>query len=404
MVFKSTTGTGLARSLSEAAAWGYPGPQGTFAPSGEGDIRPAVYAPESSFTETAASILSTLFTEDLDPLAADRLAERAFPVAPPIVQADEAIPVIDFTQGATGSSADYGAGLLVGLAEARARGGRRQLIVAFDGAWGSALVEAASDVESLRVLLLCGGEEVEGIKPQRLAREGGRTLLVGLRGSQRERLAFLRSLCGKSAAGYDFVVAGPGNPVDLAARIMLHAATFADLRRGSSGELYAALPVGSSLALASALWAWRLGLPLTGIVVPQTDQAGAARDRAFEDVVERFRAERSGLVGSILSYRTVTEAEAFEARDALLSNGGPRLDRAASFALAAARRSLVPALRGYSRVAVASHAQPFWERSAAWRCGNRPAALASALAGARLDATIGPDAKEFEDLLASSLQ
>jgi len=406
MVFKSTTGSGLARGLPEAAAWGYPGPEGLFAPFGEGDIRSAVYAPEASFSETAASLLAAMFTEDLDPVSSERIAERAFPHMPAIYHADEEIPLVDLAAGPTGSSADYGAALLVELLGLRPRTERPILIVAPEGPWGAAIVEAASDRSSLSVLLLCGEEGARGVKPHRLLREGGRTLLLGLRGSDLRRLEFLRSLSGRRLADFDLVVSGPGNPVELSVRIMVQAATFSELHHGSSGEIFAALPLESSLSLASGLWAWRLGLPLTGLLVPTLDgpesgaQAETGESGAFELLIERFIQERSGLLGSLLRYQPVSEVEALAARESFREAGGPPLDRVTSFALAAAKKSLAPRLRGHSRIVVHRYAHPFWDRSANWRGEERPAGLDSALAGARLDALADPETAALEAILA----
>jgi hypothetical protein len=410
MIFKSTKGIGLARGLSEVAAWGYPGPEGVFALSGEGDVRQAIYSPESSFTETAAILLSTLFMEDIDPLLAIRLSERAFAEAPPILNIDEAIPILDLSKGPTGSSADYGAALLAGLLESREKQGNRRLIVASPGPWGAALVEAASDIEDLYVLLLCGvDEDIRGVKAQRLLREGGKTIIIGLRADRNRRVEFMRELCGRALAGYDLTIAGPGNPVEFAARIVLDAATFADLRRGVSGEIFAALPAESSLALASGLWAWRLGLPLTGLILPHADRHETEEEPEFGELVSRFSSERSGLLGSILSGQDVTEAEASSARDELVARGGPLFDRASSLALAAAKSRLVPDLLGHAHIIVARHYHAFWERSSAWNAlaGNasaahladKPAGLTAALADARLDATVEADAAQLEQAL-----
>ncbi|MGO8695619.1 MAG: hypothetical protein ACLQMF_18310 [Rectinemataceae bacterium] len=402
MVFKSTKGTGLARGLSEVAAWGYPGPEGLFALSGEGDVRQAIYSPESSFTETAAILLSTLFMEDIDPLLAARLSEKAFAEAPPILNIEEAIPIVDLAAGPTGSSADYGAGLLAGLLESREKKGDRSLIVSSPGPWGAALVEAASGIEGLHVLLLCGDDEdIRGVKAQRLFREGGRTILLGLRADRKGRVEFMRGLCGRSIAGYDLAVAGPGNPIEFAARVLLYAATFADLRRGASGELFVALPAESSLALASGLWAWRLGLPLTGLLLPHADRPAKEQTPEFGELVARFGSERSGLLGSILSGQDVAEDEAFAARDGLAARGGPALDRASALALAAAKRRLVPDLMGHAHFIVARHYHPFWESTPAWNTSEKPAGVAAALADARLDATIDPDSAQLEKVLES---
>lgn len=408
MVFKGTRGPGLARSLFQAAVWGYPGAEGVFALSGEGDLRPAIYSPESTFTETAALILSTLFTEDIDPILAERLAERAFPVAPPVARFEEEILVVDLAGGVTGSSADYGASLFAGLLASHARSEERRLVVALPGPWGSALIEAGSTLDSVDFLLLCTKEAVRGIKSQRLAREGGNTILLGLEGDRNAHVEFLRSLCGRRLAGREVVVAGPGHPVEFAANLILQAATFAELRRGAAGEIFAVVPSDSGLGLASGLWAWGLGLPLTGFILPHFEGLSApSQEPEFGELVERFGAERSGLIGSLLSGQDVSEDEARTARDELAALGGPLLDRSSSIALAAAKRHLVPELRGHSHIVVSRREHPYWDRSpaeGAWATpAERPAWLAGALADARLDATIEADLGRLEDMLQSLL-
>ena len=102
----------------------------------------------------------------------------------------------------------------------------------------------------------------------------------------------------------------PSAPARFAARIVGCAAVFAALSKGATGEIYLGLRSGEGIGLSACLWAWRLGIPLTGAIIPIDGAGGASAgiDAAFGGdpdgfaLASRFEEGRPGL--GALDYRT----------------------------------------------------------------------------------------------------
>ncbi|MGA2546117.1 MAG: hypothetical protein ABSF43_06195 [Rectinemataceae bacterium] len=381
--------------LMDAAARGYPATSGAFAPTGNGDLRPAVYAPEASYTETAASAVAALFPEDFDPLMAARLAARAFAVAPERSEHTEDIVIADFTSGPSGSAADSEAAFLAGILAAVARrSGPRLLLADGTGPEGAALSEAIVGLRDLRLVLLYPADQAaSGVRSQRLAREGGQLSLVTVHGDGLAVDRLIREAAGKTVAGMAATAAGPANPARFAARIVALASTFSMLRIGVASDFFMGIGAGDGLGFAACLWAWRLGLPLTGIVLSVGEKGVLELDAAGRDLVDRFDAERPGVIRSLALLQPVDRESALRSRAALEAEGGPALDLASAMTLVAAERSLEAGLRGHARILVPRGADPRWDASAT--------SPGIGLRDARVDAEIEPTLTALERALTA---
>lgn len=355
--------SGESLGLMEASARGYPAAGGAFSPAGEADLRPALYAPEASYAEAAASAIAALFPEDVDPVMAERLAARAFDAAPERTDRGDGILVADYASGPSGSAADAEASMLAGiLAVVARRGGPRLLLADGSGCEGAALSEAIAGVTDLRLALLYPqGHAASGIRSQRLAREGGQVSLVNVRGDRASVDRLIRKASGRTLGNAGLTAAGPANPARFVARIVTIAATFSILRKGTAGDLLLGIRAGDGLAFAACLWAWRLGLPLKGIVLSMGAKGVLGLDQAGRALVDRFDAERPGVIRSLALLHPVDRESALLARAALAEEGGPALDIASAMTLVAAEGALDAGLRGHARVVVPRGADPRWD-------------------------------------------
>lgn len=404
MRFKN--GAGAALGLVEAAALGRPeGGGGPFLPAGEDDLRPAVYSPESSYSDFAASAISALFPGEVDPMLAHRLADRAFPSPPESFDVDGDLAVIDLCSGASASSADPGAAFLGGIlaVEARTRGPR---LVLADGSGpeGAALAEAMAGIEGLSLALLYPeGSRAAGIHLSRLEREGGSTRLISVRGGSGEVRSMIAAAAGRRIGGKAITIAGPANPARLVARIIGCAAVFAALSKGATGEIYFGLRSGEGIGLAACLWAWRLGIPLTGAIIPidEADGASAGPDAAFggdpdgRALASRFEEGRPGLIRSLVRLHEADRDQILAASGRLEAAGAPPLDLAGAAVVAAAEQVLEHGLRGHAKVLVLSERHPSWSGEGA----SLPRALSGAMLDARPDSEIGLSWRELESAL-----
>jgi hypothetical protein len=411
MLFESTKGGLGRRGLVESTMRGLPGPRGLFSPEGEASLSQAVYAPDASFVEAAAFALAALFPEDLDPFMAQRFAEKAFSLEPASFDLGTGIVVSDFASGPSGSVADYEASLLAAILDERSRRDEERVVLASaDSPIGAALAEALAGIKGIRLVLLGGDGPIRGIRASRLAREGGNLFLVAIGNRGREgggssSLALLRRVAGSGPpgeeprlAGLPLVLAGPANPARLAARIVLYASTFGAFRLGASGELILALDRGDELGLASGLWAWRFGLPLSGFLLPGTEvEPEAAADyeaRETAELVEGLERDSPGLLRSVLRYAGGEEGRAGSTARDSQPPGCPLFGSVSLRTFAAATKSLEGSMSGHARILVPRSGLPFWTD------GPDAAPLPGALRDPRPDIEIGEDLADLEAALA----
>jgi threonine synthase len=354
---------GEALGLMDASSLGYPPLRGVFSPKGDADLRQAVYAPEASYIEAAASTIAALFPEEVDPVMADRLALRAFAEAPARSGRGEDILVADYAAGPSGSAADSEASFLAGILATVARhGGPRLLLADGTGSEGAALSEAIAGIPDLRLALLYPeGCAASGLRSQRLAREGGQVELLAVRGDNIVVEGLIREAAGRTLAGALVTAAGPANPARFAARIVALASTFSILRKGAAGDFLIGIGAGDGLGLAACLWAWRLGLPLKGIVLSIGEKGVLGLDPSGRSLIDRFDAERPGVIRSLALLQPVDRESALRERAAFAKEGGPALDLASAMTLVAAERALDAGLRGHVRVVVPRGTDPRWD-------------------------------------------
>ena len=399
--------------LIEAAARGYPAGAGYFSPMGDADLRPAVYAPESAYGDAASSAIAALFPEDVDPLMSGRLAHRAFSQAPALFKLGEGVLVVDYAEGPSASAADYEAAFLAGILASEARrAGARILLADGSGSEGAALAEAIAGLRDLRLALLYPeGALARGIRGQRLAREGGQVSLIAVRGDRTAVDSLIREAAGSRLAGALATAAGPANPARFAARIVAQAATFDILRKGTAGDIFLGIRGGDGLGLAAGLWAWRLGLPITGIVLSVSEKGVLGLEPWGRRIVGSFDADRPGVIRSLALLQGVDREAAASSRAALVEAGGPALDLASSMPLAAAERALEAGLSGHALIVVPRGADPAWdylnasgvevaEGASGFRANEAGGAIPG-LSDARVDAEIDPSLAELERALTA---
>ncbi|MDP3177212.1 MAG: hypothetical protein Q8M76_04860, partial [Spirochaetaceae bacterium] len=303
-------GSGRELGLFDAALTRFPDWDGRYAPSGDADLRQAIYAPESSYVDAATLAIAELFQDEADPFVARRLAESSFFAEPPRRAVGEDILAIDLADGPSASAADQGAAFLAAVAAQEARRGLRVTLLADgSGSEGAALSEAVAGARGVDLALLYPeGAHVSGVRLARLCREGGNTLLIGTRADSDGVGSMIRSLAGAAFDDRVIADAGRGNPARFASRLVGLTAAFALLRSGTAGELYIGLRAGDQLDLAAGLWAWRLGIPITGFIVPrpQSEPDGARwdsgrwNDPAGAEIIDRFEREMPGAIRSLV--------------------------------------------------------------------------------------------------------
>jgi hypothetical protein len=109
--------------------------------------------------------------------------------------------------------------------------------------------------------------------------------------------------------------------------------------------------------------------------------------------VDRFDADRPGVIRSLALLQPVDREAAFRSRAVLEAEGGPTLDLASALTLVAAERSLDAGLRGHARILVPRSADPRWDDAAT--------SPGLGLHDARVDAEIEPTLAALERALTA---
>ena len=203
----------------------------------------------------------------------------------------------------------------------------------------------------------------------------------------------IREATGGSLAGALVTAAGPANPARFAARIVALASTFSILRKGAAGDFLIGIGAGDGFGLAACLWAWRLGLPLKGIVLSIGEKGVLGLDPSGRSLINRFDAERPGVIRSLALLQPVDRESALRSRADFAKEGGPTLDLASAMTLVAAERALDAGLRGHVRISRASRGRPRWDFRGV---DGGVEKLGSGLRDARVDAEIEAQALRFE--------
>jgi len=330
-------------------------------------------------------------------MMADRLAARAFPHPPVGFERGDDILVADYTDGPSGSAADSEAAFLVGiLAQIARHKGPLLLLADGSGPDGAALSEAIAGLRDLSLALLYpAGQAACGLRGPRLCREGGQTSLIAVRGDRAAVDRLIRAAGGSLIADMSVVAAGPANPARIAARVVSLASSFASLRKGVAGDFFIGVRGGEGFGLAACLWAWKYGLPLTGIILSVGEKSVLGIDPAGRRMVERFDTEYPGVIRSLALLHPIGHEAALRCRDELCAAGGPKIDLASAMTLAASESALDAGLRGHARIIVP------WGASLAWDEGLSGSELGAALRDARVDAEIDPDLNELTRALTA---
>ncbi len=208
----------------------------------------------------------------------------------------------DYASGPSGSSADAETAFLAGiLAVAARRGGPRLLLADGTGSEGSSLSEAIAGIPDLRLALLYPEGHARRAEFEASASHG-----KAARSSSSPSAAAAPPSTASSArrrAGSSPARASPPPvpriPARFAARIVVLASTFSILRKGAAADLFMGIRAGDGFAFAACLWAWRLGLPIKGIVLSIGAKGVLGLDPAGRILVDRFDAERPGVIRSL---------------------------------------------------------------------------------------------------------
>ncbi len=377
MKFTTTNRTGSEKSFLEAVAQGCPADGGVFVPKGAVDLRTAVYSPDTPYVDTVLTAIMTLLPDDFDPVEAGNLVEQVFPREPEWNQMGNLL-LFDFASGKSGSVLDYGADLLMAAVKSRMGGtkGRGAPFVALypegssrDARAGRAILAAWTasfgaerSPEADLVLLKARKSGAAGISATSSSRSSPGLHVVELPCREEEIPDIIRSIARNHPGRC--VPALADSPAFFMATLILETAMFAEEKKGFSGELYTAHSSLDPSSLATGLWAWGLGLPVTGFLLGAVP--GTAVNYSLDPVVADFNLLKPGVLPSLSIFEEIESAEMdglLGDRPGLSAGGfGPEDSVAYAAAIKAIRRNDVASSPESARIIVRRTIDPSMKR------------------------------------------
>jgi len=223
---------------------------------------------ETTFAELAAAITPLLFEGELNPLAASRVAEKAFSFEPELVQLDDTFSLLNLYNGPTGVFKDFGISFLASLIEELLEGEKAMVIAAARGNTGVAIARAFQNRRGINTVLLYPDEAIYGLDGSSYVPQGGNLIPIRVKGSLDDCQKLVSALLHDRTFSerHRITAANAINAGRLLPQAFYFLYSFIKLKKRVAGELLFSIPSGNFGNLIAALYAWKFGMPANGYV------------------------------------------------------------------------------------------------------------------------------------------
>ncbi len=271
MRFRSTRSIDPTVDFREAVLSCLPLDGGLYIPSQTMDLRQFfLYMDDStSYSELVATITPALFSQELNPMAASRVAGSAFAFEPEIVRLDERLSILKLDNGPTGVFKDFGIAFLAALIEELLRGGgAATILTATTGDTGASVARAFAGRKNVVAVILYPDGPVRGVDPARFVSAGGNILPIRVRGSFDDCQRLIREAFEDRpfSRRYGLTSANTINVGRLIPQSFYFLYAFAKLKRVIEGDFFFSVPSGNFGNLIAGLYAWKFGMPVNGFI------------------------------------------------------------------------------------------------------------------------------------------
>jgi threonine synthase len=257
-------------SFKEAVLHCLPREGGLFIPESAPDLRPFFLhmGEETTFSELAAAVTPLFFEGELNPLAASRVAERAFNFEPELVRLDETYSILNLYNGPTGVFKDFGISFLAALLEELLNGEKAMVVAAARGHTGAAIARAFQNRQGITTVLLYPDEPIYGLDSRSYVPQGGYLIPIRVKGSLDDCQKLVSALINDRtfAEQYRLTAANAINVGRLLPQSFYFLYSFIKLKKYITGELVYSIPSGNFGNLIAALYAWKFGMPVNGLI------------------------------------------------------------------------------------------------------------------------------------------
>jgi len=257
-------------SFKEAVLRCLPQEGGLYIPESAPDLRPFILhmGEETTFAELTEAVTPLFFEGELNPPAASRIAERAFDFEPELLRLDETYSILNLYNGPTGVFTDFGISFLAALLEEILNGEKAMVIAAARGHTGVAIARAFQNRQGITTVLLYPDEQIYGLDSASYVPQGGRLIPIRVKGSLDDCQALVSDLVRDRAFAerYRITAANAINVGRLLPQSFYFLYGFIKLKKHITGELMFSIPSGNFGNLIAALYAWKFGMPVNGLI------------------------------------------------------------------------------------------------------------------------------------------
>lgn len=251
---------------------------GLFVPAQFPDLRRWIlYTNEKTpFASIAGSLTSACINDEFSPIVCETIASKAFPFNPELKKLDENFYLLDLTKGPTGSHSDFEISYLVNSLETMfaLNGGEATFLDVTTGEIGVSLTKAIRGKKHLKAILVYPKGCARGLEEEDFIWNGGNIYPVEFVGDVENCRTLVREIFADSAFVKEnhLTVANSANIGRLMPKMFFYPFAFSRLKEKVSSNIYYAMDSENFSGLVAGLYAWKLALPMGGLITPMTTE------------------------------------------------------------------------------------------------------------------------------------
>lgn len=251
---------------------------GLYVPDGNANLRRWIlYTNElTSFSSIAGALTSAFINNEYSPIICEAIATKAFPFEPELKQLDTKLFVLELFHGPTGCFRDFGVSYLVSLLETTLHMENKNAVLLdfTTGEHGAILSNVLKDKKHLKSVLVYPKGKLRGLSEQDFIWNGGNIYPVEFDGNEKEVREIIKSIFKNTnlVNELNLTISTTANIGRLIPQTFFFAYAFSRLKNKISGDIFYALDPENYGNLIAGLYSWRLALPVTGFILPTTEQ------------------------------------------------------------------------------------------------------------------------------------
>lgn len=251
---------------------------GLYVPDGNANLRRWIlYTNElTSFSSIAGALTSAFINNEYSPIICEAIATKAFPFEPELKQLDTKLFALELFHGPTGCYRDFGVSYLVSLLETTLHMENKNAVLLdfTTGEHGAILSNVLKDKKHLKSVLVYPKGKLRGLSEQDFIWNGGNIYPVEFDGNEKEVREIIKSIFKNTnlVNELNLTISTTANIGRLIPQTFFFAYAFSRLKNKISGDIFYALDPENYGNLIAGLYSWRLALPVTGFILPTTEQ------------------------------------------------------------------------------------------------------------------------------------